>query len=255
MISRKIVTGLLIWFIVEGLLVHGAQAVSWGAISLRTGLATQIGVFTSFKIRDTEGKEWRGFDGYPLVAMSGFGEIQWNRISGYGWVSVNWLSPYFGKNLSTPTADQVITRGGHSPKGIGLSYSFVVAPGLEVRPRLGYTWTTLVGRLELRDKQTGEVRREVGHQEWDENIHIGVNARLWQDIDNPWNIEGCPKLQVEYRYASVLGGTHTATASFKLSERAGVGFFKENQAVKIVAQFVASPSVKSISAGLGADGW
>ena len=255
MVSRKIVAGLLVWFLVEGLLVHDAQAFSWGPISTRSGVAWQIGVFTSFKIRDTEGKEWRGFDGHPLVAMSGFGEIQWNRISGYGWVSVNWLSPYFGKNLSTPTADQVITRGGHSPKGIGLSYSFVVAPGLEVRPRLGYTWTTLVGRLELRDKQTGEVRREVGHQEWDENIHIGVNARLWQDIDNPWNIEGCPKLQVEYRYASVLGGTHTATASFKLSERAGVGFFKENQAVKIVAQFVASPSVKSISAGLGADGW
>ena len=226
-----------------------------GAISIRTGLATQIGVFTSFKIRNTEGKEWRGFDGHPLVAMSVFGEVQWDRVSGYGWITVNWLSPYFGKNLSTATAGEVKRRGGHYLSGIGVSYLLTMAPGHEVRPRLGYSWTSLAGRLELRDKQTGEVRREVYHEEWDENIHIGVNTRLWQDIDSLGNIERYPKLQAEYHYTFVLGGTHTATARFKFFEQRNVNIFHENVSYMIVAQLVASPSVKSISAGLGADVW
>jgi hypothetical protein len=213
----------------------------------------KAGIYTQFGVRDTAGEESGVFDGHPMFGISALGSLRWGRASILGSVTVTGLISYFDKDLGTESASEFRKTGGLTTVRSGVSYSAVRGGRIELEPSLNYCWAWQGARLDLQDRETGEILRPVDYRHPDRGICMGLVFRLWDQTAGSARRDKYGRFRVDYSFADVHDGMHVVDLEYKLVERERIGLYTITQSLFLVGELALSPSVKYVTVGIGTD--
>ncbi len=211
------------------------------------------GIYTQFSVRDTAGEESGVFDGHPMFGIAALGSLRWGRASILGSFTITGLTTYIDKDMGTESASEFRKTAGLTTVRSGVSYSAVRDGRIELEPSVNYCWAWQGARLDLQDRETGEILRPVDYVYPDRGICMGLVFRLWDQTAGSARRDKYGRFRVDYSFADVHDGMHVVDVEYKLVEHERIGLYTITQSLFLVGELALSPSVKYVTVGIGTD--